>query len=147
MTIRPVPQICYESIKRSEGCSLKVYLDSDGCPTVGWGHQLRDGAVHKVGDIFTQVQCDNFLISDTQARALIVMSHVKVPLKDGQYAALISFVFNLGDVLGQSTLLKKLNAGDYKGASAQFLVWNRVNGQYNQAIEDRRIRVVTLFNS
>ena len=42
---------------------------------------------------------------------------VKVPLTDNQHAVLVSFDFNTGG-LGKSTLLKKLNAGDYDAVPA-----------------------------
>jgi lysozyme len=49
---------------------------------------------------------------------------VTVPLSVGQYSALVSWVYNLGSgKLQTSTLLRKLNAGDYAGAAAQFGVW------------------------
>jgi lysozyme len=61
-----------------------------------------------------------------------VLCAVRVPLNDNQYGALCSFVFNLGaGALRESTLLKKLNAGDYVSVPAQMRRWNKakVNGK------------------
>jgi lysozyme len=55
-----------------------------------------------------------------------VLRRVQVPLNDAAFGALVSFAFNAGlGNLGQSTLLRKLNAGDRAGAAEQFLVWNK----------------------
>lgn len=55
-----------------------------------------------------------------------VLRLAKVPLDDGQFAALVSFAFNCGSGnLASSTLLRKLNQGDYAGAADQFLAWNK----------------------
>ena len=61
-----------------------------------------------------------------------INSMVKVKLTQNQYDALCSFCYNLGyGALKQSTLLKKINVGDFKGASDEFLKWNNatVNGK------------------
>jgi lysozyme len=47
-----------------------------------------------------------------------------VPLTENQYAALVSFEFNVGK-LSESTLLKLLNFGDKEGAANQFVRWNK----------------------
>jgi lysozyme len=51
---------------------------------------------------------------------------VKVKLTQNQFDALVSLVYNIGPPnFNGSTLLRKLNAGDYAGAADQFLVWNK----------------------
>lgn len=72
---------------------------------------------------------------------------VKVPLTQGQFDALVSFAYNVGlddnqngkaEGLGESTLLRKLNAKDYAGAVEQFLRWNKNDGAVMHGLTKRR---------
>jgi GH24 family phage-related lysozyme (muramidase) len=68
-----------------------------------------------------------------------VLAIVRVPLDDAQFGALASFAFNLGvPNLRASTLLKKLNEGDYAGASAEFARWVRAGGRVLSGLVERR---------
>jgi lysozyme len=50
-------------------------------------------------------------------------------LSENSFSALASFVYNIGiGAFERSTLLKKLNSGDFQSAADQFLRWNHVNG-------------------
>ena len=107
-------------IKQSEGLSLDAYLCPVGIPTIGYGHTHNV----KIGDTCTQQQADEWLEDDFYMACNDVKAVVKVPLTDNQLDALGSFVFNLGiRKLIQSTLLKKLNSGDYQGAAQEFDRW------------------------
>jgi GH24 family phage-related lysozyme (muramidase) len=58
-----------------------------------------------------------------------------VELSDRQLSALVSLAFNVGvDFVKNSTLIEKLNAGDYNGAANEFLRWDKANieGSYVQ---------------
>jgi lysozyme len=58
----------------------------------------------------------------------------------------VSFVYNLGEgALAASTLLKLLNAGDYVGASEQFIRWDHVGGIENAGLLNRRKSERSLF--
>ncbi len=114
-------------IKKWEGLRLKAYLCPAGVPTIGYGHTYNV----KMGQTISVVQAELFLDHDYQDAEEQVLSLVKVPLTENQLGALTSFVFNLGaGNLRISTLLRKLNLGDYRGAAEQFGAWNkaRVNG-------------------
>jgi lysozyme len=75
-----------------------------------------------------------------------VDSLVKVSLNDNQYAAIVSFAFNLGvGNLKQSTLLKKLNAGDFAGAANEFAKWNKAGGKVLAGLTRRRAAEAELF--
>lgn len=71
---------------------------------------------------------------------------VKVPLNANQFGALVSFTYNLGEGnLAKSTLVKKLNAGDYEGASREFSKWNKAGGKVLAGLTRRREAERQLF--
>jgi hypothetical protein len=75
-----------------------------------------------------------------------VVRLVTVELNQNERDALISFAYNCGEgALARSTLLKKLNAGDRKGAAGQFKLWNKGGGRVLRGLVDRRAREATLF--
>lgn len=122
-------------VKRFEGLELKAYRDSVGILTIGYGHTH---AV-KVGDVITDEQADIFLREDLQVAELTVNTNVKVKLTQGQFDALVSFVFNLGSGnFVKSTLIKKLNAGDYAGATDEFGKWVNAGGKKLSGLVKRR---------
>ncbi|TWB35742.1 lysozyme [Nitrospirillum pindoramense] len=115
--------------EESEGLNLTAYLCPAGHLTIGYGHTGPDVTE---GMTITEAQAQDLLAQDLATAGNGVMAAVTVPLTDNQYAALTDFAFNLGvGALTQSTLLRLLNQGDYQGAAAQFLVWDKahVNGQ------------------
>jgi len=84
-------------------------------------------------------ECDAILAQDLHAVEKHVKDPVKVHLSQNQFDALVSLVFNIGGgAFKGSTLLKKLNAGDYAGAADQFLVWNRAGGKVLKGLTTRR---------
>ena len=130
------------AIKSYEGVRLNAYLDSVGVPTIGVGHTLGV----KISDTITADQADEFLRADLEDAEDAVNQLVKVPLNQGQFDALVSFVFNLGrGSLQRSTLLKLLNAGDYDGAADQFLVWNQAGGRVLPGLVKRRTSERIMF--
>ena len=75
-----------------------------------------------------------------------IRSCVKVNLKDHELAALLSLAHNIGITrFRSSTLLKKLNQGDKKGASAEFTKWVHVQGKRFPGLVKRRAAEKTLF--
>lgn len=149
--LRDVSQEGLELIKSFEGIPdgdpSTVNLDAYLCPadvwTIGWGHALIDGGAQLKGAPnkararalypggITREQAQTLLRADLLPRSASVCSLVKVPLDEGPFGALMAFVFNVGAAnFGASTLLRRLNAGDFGGAADQFLVWDkaRVNG-------------------
>lgn len=107
-------------IKEFEGLRLNAYRCPAGVLTIGYGH--TSGV--KEGMSITEVEANALLDQDVSIAAEQVKSVVKVNLNANQLDALIDFVFNLGiGNLRSSTLLKKLNAGDYTGAAEEFSKW------------------------
>lgn len=115
-------------IKYYEGLHLKAYQCCAGRWSIGYGH------THKVisTDVITQEQAEAFLREDIAQVTALLNTQIKVPLTQNQYDALCSLVFNIGGTaFTTSTLLKKLNGGDYLGAASEFMKWRKatVNGK------------------
>lgn len=122
-------------IKEYEGFEAQAYLDTGGVPTIGYGHTR--GVT--MGQTCTPEQAEVWLEADLESAEKDVQRLVKVPLTDNQYAALVSFTFNLGGhQLSKSTLLRLLNAGDYVGAGGQFKFWIYDNGKKRKGLIKRR---------
>jgi GH24 family phage-related lysozyme (muramidase) len=133
-------------IKHFESLFLKAYQDPVGVWTIGWGHtglKHKDGTVHK-GRTITESEAEELLKHDLRSFADRVTKLVKVKVTDDQFGALVSFDFNTGS-LHKSTLLKKLNAGDYDGAADEFLKWNKAGGQVLRGLTRRRKSERNLF--
>ncbi len=119
--------VALDEIKGFEGLRLVAYPDpgnpATGEPwTIGYGHT----AGVKRGDTCTEEQATEWLRSDLQYAEAAVRHLVDVPLTQGQFDALVSFVFNCGQVaFGNSTLLRLLNAGNVASAAGQFARWNK----------------------
>jgi lysozyme len=138
-------------IKRYEQCRLKAYKPTpDDVWTIGWGH--TEGVYE--GLVWTQEMADLAFSFDLEKYETWVSQLVKVALTQGQFDALVSFCFNVGpdiDVdtiaegLGDSTLLKKLNAGDYEGARAEFKRWDKQKGKTLAGLTKRRQAEAEMF--
>lgn len=110
-------------IQSFEGCELEAYLDIAGVPTVGWGHT---GPEVKLGQHIDQAEAARLFDTDTDRFEAAVDKLTKGMATDGQFAALVSFAYNLGEgALASSTLLRKHNSGDFGGAAAEFAKWNK----------------------
>lgn len=116
-----------DMIKGFEGVRLKAYRDTAGIWTIGWGStRWANGTPVKKGDQLVNIDCANDLFTITmESYVNDVRSLVHVPLAQNQFDALVSFQYNTGGLAG-STLLRKLNAGDYQGAADQFPLWDKV---------------------
>lgn len=138
-----------------ETCKLRAYPDpgsKNGEPwTIGWGHT---GPEVKPGLEWTQQQADSVFVDDLRRFERDVLSLVKVSLTQGQFDALVSFAYNVGsdidadtipEGLGDSTLLRKLNNGDYDGAAREFRKWNKNDGKVMRGLTRRRVAEECLF--
>jgi len=116
------------AIARREGNKLIAYQDSAGIWTIGVGHTSAAGEPKVTkGMKITAAQSDEILSRDLAAVERDVTAAVKVPLNQNEFDALVSLVFNIGaGAFRNSTLLRKLNAGDRAGAADQFRVWNKI---------------------
>lgn len=132
-------------LKVSEGFRSQVYKDINGFPTIGYGHKLLP--IESFPDGVSEEQAAALLKSDIYSAQTAVARLVKVPLTQGQYDALVDFVFNLGPGrLAVSTLLKMLNAGKYDGASLHLLEWDHANHIEVAALKARRTAEFNLWH-
>lgn len=136
-------------IKQFEGCKLTAYQDSVGVCTIGYGWtQPVDGKPIRVGMTIKQETAERLLKTGLVSYESDVSRLVKVGLTQGQFDALVSFTYNLGArALSTSTLLRKLNAGDYAGAADEFLRWNKAGGKVLNGLTRRREAERALFLS
>ena len=134
----------FKLTEQFEGLSLQAYKDIAGVWTNGYGN--THGVVQ--GTTITLEQAISDLASNIEGSEFVVNKVVAVPLTQNQFDALVDFVFNLGSGNFQSsTLLRKLNAGDYAGAAVEFPKWNHSNGVVVDGLTRRRLAEQSLFNS
>ncbi|AHB12145.1 endolysin [Xylella phage Paz] len=125
----------------SEGIHRKAYPDpgTGGAPwTICYGHT---GKKVVKGLMVSQEQCEAWLVQDLKEHEGYVQKLVKVPLRQGTYDALVSFSFNVGpDNLAKSTLLRKLNAGQWHAACDEFPKWKYANKIILEGLVVRRFK-------
>lgn len=130
-------------IEGNEGLRLQAYKDVAGIWTDGYGN------THNVipGSTITQAKAESDLLTNIAGSEYVVNTVVKVVLTQNQFDALVDFVFNLGSGNFQSsTLLRKLNAGDFSGAALEFPKWNHAGGVVVAGLTTRRLAEQHLFS-
>lgn len=135
-----------DMIKSFEGLSLTAYkaLDTEKYYTIGYGHY---GSDVKKGMRITSARAEELLKQDVKSFVSGVEKALKVKVNQNQFDALVSLAYNIGvGAFTSSTLLKKLNGGDVKGASEQFLVWNKSGGRTIDGLKTRRAKEKALFD-
>lgn len=136
-------------IAGEEGLRLTVYQDTGGVWTVGYGHVVRatDGLYPYTNKkTITEAEANAFFAADTATATNAVAQYVRVPLTESQRSALISLAFNIGaTAFRDSTLVRKLNAGDIVGAADEFLRWVYDNGIRVAGLVNRRERERAIF--
>jgi lysozyme len=110
-----------------EGFKTKAYKDTKGIWTIGVGHTAAAGPPFPApGMTITRAQVEEILSRDLVAFEDCVESAVRVPLTQGQFDALVSLAFNIEAAVSQnSTVIRRLNAGNYRGAADAILMWNK----------------------
>lgn len=129
-------------MRRFEGFYPKPYLCPAGVPTIGYGSTYyEDGA---------RVTLMDAPIDRARAEALLLWAVRTVYLPQivklctgvnspDRLAALIDFTYNLGaTALKNSTLRRKVNAGEWGTVPAEFLKWNKAGGRVLRGLTIRR---------
>lgn len=132
-----------DALKRYEGLRLKAYRDIVGVVTIGYG---STGPHVRMGMTITREEAEALLRKDLARFEAAVTNLVKVKLNDNQFAALVSFSFNVGiGALQKSTLLKKLNKGDYASVPSELMKWTKAGGKNVQGLVNRRAQEGALW--
>jgi lysozyme len=119
-----------------EGYRGETYTPVKGdVPTIGFG--TTEGV--KAGDKITPEKALSRALSDLQKFEGALRQCVRVPLHQREYDAYVSLAYNIGSGnFCRSTLVKKLNAGDYSGACEEIKRWNRAGGKVLPGLTKRR---------
>jgi lysozyme len=119
-----------------EGFRSNAYIPVPGdVPTIGYG--TTNGV--KMGDTVTKEKALVLLRNDVSSFEGSIKRCVKVPLYQHEYDAYVSLSYNIGaGTFCKSTLVRKLNAGDYTGACAQILRWDKFKGRALRGLTNRR---------
>lgn len=131
-----VSAIAIGFIAGKEGFVDHTYTDVAGVKTIGYGHTGKDV---QDGQKITRQAATELLVKDANKHWKQARRYIKVPLYQHEADAYASFVFNVGVTnFKSSTLLKKLNAGDYSGACAQLKRWTYAGGRKVKGLVNRR---------
>ena len=149
---RQMTQTGIKSLLAREGSRSKMYYDTAGLPTIGVGHLLTrsemtsgkiwiDGEAIRWRDGLSNDQITRLFDRDNDLAEAAVSDLVKVELADHQFDTLVSFVFNVGiNAFRKSTLLRRLNAGDYAAVPEHAARVRRDDQQGGLEDEERRGR-------
>lgn len=142
-------------VRSFEGClhpidttrtKFRPYVCPAGVLTIGWGHTNDNGRKFKAGDVWTKGDCDAEFRADMVRFEQSVRRRVKVELTQHQFDALVSFTYNCGEGnLAKSSLLRRVNEGDFEGAAQAFAPWNRGGGRVLNGLTRRRAAEAALF--
>lgn len=136
--------LCEPLTKKSESCVLSAYWDKYGKVwTVGYG---ATGPGIMQGVIWTQDHADTDLRSRLLGLGAFIDASVKTALNDYQKAALVDFVYNVGEGnFRGSTMLKLLNEGRDGDTALEFPKWNHAGGVVLAGLTTRREAEKSLF--
>ncbi len=135
-------------LKDFEGFSKEPYKDVAGIWTIGFGsiYGLSGKRVTANHPNITKDQAVNLMERDLKTTESRIASLVKVPLTENQFAALCSFVYNVGSgAFQRSTARMKLNRKDYLGCADEFLRWKYAGGRPIKGLLRRRVAERELF--
>lgn len=145
--MRTINQAGLDLIKSYEKCKLIAYKDVGGVWTIGWGSTGPDVVE---GLTWTQAQADERFASDMNSFCSKVeaLLHARFNVGDNEFAALVSFAYNVGaHALATSHLLGLVNMGEFYAAAQEFVKWDHVNGVVVPGLVRRREAEEALFTS
>lgn len=139
-----------ELIKEFEGFSSAAYLCPAKIPTIGYGNTFwEDGRKVKLGEQISKTNALELLeLIANKDFADKIFPLIKVKVSQNKFDAMVSLAYNIGvGNFSKSTLLKKVNSGDFDGASNEFLKWNKSGGKELLGLTKRRQREYEMFKN
>lgn len=134
----------YELIKQFEELRLEAYLCPAGIWTIGYGHTSGVSP----NSFITTFEADEYLHRDVAAIEM-QLNKLNLSLRQCQWDAIVSFVFNIG--IGNfkaSTLLAKIRINpDDNSIIDEFLRWVYANGKVMRGLQKRRLTEMKLYFS
>jgi lysozyme len=139
-----------KALIEEEGEVLTAYQDSAGVWTIGVGVTSADVAFP--GNTITKKKSRELLKREIERTEKGVAPLIKVPLSQAQWDAIVLMSYNIGvGAFAKSTLLKKLNKGDYLGAADEMLKWDKATVDGRKVVlpglKKRRARERAMFLS
>lgn len=124
------------SVLMYEGYTDKAVIPVPGdVPTIGVGR--TEGV--RMGDKTEPVREMMMLLKNLDKYGNGIKACINVPLYQYELDAFVSLAYNIGiNAFCNSTLVKKLNAGDYSGACEQIIIWDKFKGKPLKGLTNRR---------
>ena len=133
-----------ELIKKFEGCETTAYRDSVGVWTIGFGHTkgVEEGQTCSIED------AESMLADEMDEYEGYINNMVKVDLQQHEFDSLVAWVYNLGPTnLGESTMLKVLNGGQFDRVPDEMNRWTRAGGKILEGLVRRRQAESLMFQN
>lgn len=135
-------EACVDLVGTFEGLRMTAYQDQRGIWTLGFGHAYGV----EEGQTCTVDQAKAWLSQDLMIADRALQGCIHTLVNQNQWDAMCSLAYNIGgSAFAHSTLVSLLNEIDFMGAANQFLVWNKVNGEPNAGLTNRRAAERKLF--
>ncbi|NBC65031.1 MAG: glycoside hydrolase family protein [Bacteroidetes bacterium] len=133
---------CIDIIKEFAGLRLEAYSDQRGNWYIGYG---RSQGVTE-GMTITEAEAEQYLREDLRVFEESVSRMVEVNVSENEFSAMVCLTYNIGSGgFAESTVLRKVNEQAWEEAAEAILLWNKVNGQVNEALVNRREKERDLF--
>ena len=137
-----ISQKCENKLKEYESLQLNAYICPAGVLTIGWGHTgMIDGKKIELGMTITKSKAQELFEEDI---ATVENPLANEPfanrLSQGQWDALVSFIYNVGwGNYKKSTLRKRINEDiNHTDIPNQFRRWNKANDKVLAGLVKRR---------
>lgn len=134
--------IAWQLIARWEGFRARPYLCPAGVPTIGYGFTYYENGVYVtlLDEPMSKERAHRLLVHLLRTKYMR-LAHILCPgaVTPGQLAAVTDFCYNLGTGnLKNSTLRRRINAGEWDLVPAEFRKWVRAGGRVLKGLVLRR---------
>ena len=142
-----VDDAALELIRRFEGLRLDAYRCPAGVWTIGYGHTSAAGPPPvRAGQRITRHEAERLLRADAARVAQAIRPMIARDLSRAQFAALVSFAFNVGpQAFRRSSVLKAVNAGDFERVPRRLALWVKADGRTLSGLIRRRAAEAAVF--